>query len=140
MLYFEIIQTLLPEGGPEKKQRCYIFLFFRIKEIPLQKIQVIKVSFCFGERESGERPELYLQLYFPECVRCVYATGEIREGVTDGKSQKTCLPRSEWPSLRNKSLGNRKNLHDEKIYFVRSFGPGFVRMPEHYGSGYLEEI
>lgn len=64
-------------------------------------------DFLSGERESGERPELYLQLYFPICVRYGYATGSLREGVTDGKSQKTCLPRSEWPPLRKKSLGDQ---------------------------------
>jgi hypothetical protein len=64
-------------------------------------------DFRSGERESGEMPELYLQLYFPQIVRYGYATGRLREGVTDGKSQKTCLPRSEWPSLRKKSLGDQ---------------------------------
>ena len=96
-----------------------------------------RCDFHTGERESGERPELYLQLYFPICVRYGFATGSLREGVTE-KGRKLFGMRIEicetgWSAVHKLRVGGGYVGHDlgrkRSVDAVTVFGCVIVEFP-----------
>lgn len=62
---FAVKETEVLQNNEQNQEKVYIFADDSGNRSDIHS----------GERESGERPELYLQLYFPSCVCYFYATG-----------------------------------------------------------------